>query len=54
MYKFISYKVGEDIFELDYKDFINEEKEMLKYIKKNNIKDFKRLENNKSYKLNIF
>jgi len=52
--KYITYKINNDFFELDYNNYKEEEKEMLKYIKNNNIKDFKRLENNKDYKHNIF
>ena len=54
MKTFITYKINNDFFELDYNNYIEEEKEMLKYIKENNIKEFKRLENNKDYKYNIF
>ena len=52
--KFITYKINNDFFELDYTNYKEEEKEMLKYIKDNNIKEFKKLENNKGYKYNIF
>ena len=52
--KYITYKINNDFFELDYNNYKEEEKEMLKCIKNNNIKNFKRLENNKSYKYNIF
>ena len=52
--KYITYKINNDFFELDYNNYKKEEKEMLKYIKNNNIKDFKILENNKDYKYNIF
>jgi hypothetical protein len=52
--KFITYKINNDFFELDYNNHIEEEKEILKYIKKNNITNFKRLENNKDYRFNVF
>ena len=52
--KFITYKINNDFFELDYNNYKQEEKEMLKYIKENNIKEFKRLENNKDYRFNVF
>jgi hypothetical protein len=51
---FITYKINNDFFELDYNNHIEEEKEILKYIKKNNITNFKRLENNKDYRFNVF
>ena len=52
--KFITYKINNDFFELDFNNYIEEEKEMLNYIKDNNIKEFKRLENSKDYKYNVF
>ena len=54
MKTFITYKINNDFFELDYNNYKEEEKEMLKYIKENNIKEFKRLENNKDYRFNVF
>ena len=54
MKTFITYKINNDFFELDFNDHIEEEKEMLNYIKQNNIKEFKRLENNKDYRFNVF
>lgn len=54
MKTFITYKINNDFFELDYNNYKEEEKEMLNYIKKNNIKEFKRLENNKGYRFNVF
>ena len=52
--KFITYKIKNDFFELDFNNHIEEEKEILKYIKENNITNFKRLENNKDYRFNVF
>ena len=52
--KFITYKINNDFFELDFNNYIEEEKEMLKYIKDNNITNFKKLENNKGYRFNVF
>jgi hypothetical protein len=54
MKTFITYKINNDFFELDYNNNKEEEKEMLNYIKNNNIKEFKRLENNKGYRFNVF
>ena len=54
MKTFITYKINNDFFELDFNNNKEEEKEMLNYIKENNITNFKRLENNKDYKYNIF
>ena len=54
MKTFITYKINNDFFELDYNNNKEEEKEMLNYIKENNIKEFKRLENNKGYRFNVF
>ena len=54
MKTFITYKINNDFFELDYNNTKEEEKEMLNYIKDNNIKEFKRLENNKGYRFNVF
>ena len=54
MKTFITYKINNDFFELDFNNHIEEEKEMLNYIKVNNIKEFKRLENNKGYRFNVF
>lgn len=54
MKTFITYKINNDFFELDYNNYKEEEKEMLNYIKENNITNFKKLENNKDYKYNIF
>ena len=54
MKTFITYKINNDFFELDYNNNKEEEKEMLNYIKYNNIKEFKRLENNKGYRFNVF
>ncbi len=52
--KFITYKIKNDFFELDFNNHVEEEKEILQYIKENNISNFKRLENNKDYRFNIF
>ena len=54
MKTFITYKINNDFFELDYNNNKEEEKEMLNYIKENNIKEFKKLENNKGYRFNVF
>ena len=54
MKTFITYRINNDFFELDYNNNKEEEKEMLNYIKDNNIKEFKRLENNKGYRFNVF
>ena len=54
MKTFITYKINNDFFELDFNNHIEEEKEMLNYIKVNNIKEFKRLENSKGYRFNVF
>ena len=54
MKTFITYKINNDFFELDYNNYKEEEKEMLNYIKDNNIKEFKRLENSKGYRFNVF
>ena len=54
MKTFITYKINNDFFELDYNNNKEEEKEMLNYIKDNNIKEFKKLENNKGYRFNVF
>ena len=54
MKTFITYKINNDFFELDFNNHIEEEKEMLNYIKQNNIKEFKRLENSKDYRFNVF
>ena len=54
MKTFITYKINNDFFELDFNNNKEEEKEMLNYIKENNITNFKRLENNKGYRFNIF
>jgi hypothetical protein len=43
MKTFITYKINNDFFELDYNNNKEEEKEMLNYIKENNIKEFKKL-----------
>tara|TARA_B100001059_G_C17372340_1_gene350356 strand:- start:151 stop:321 length:171 start_codon:yes stop_codon:yes gene_type:complete len=54
MKTFITYKINNDFFELDFNNNKEEEKEMLNYIKENNITNFKRLENNKGYRFNVF